>query len=55
VFDIVPTADAVEVNLRDCSAVTFVCVGADTYTVQIALLHDLAIPRDAPRLPAPAV
>ena len=34
VFNVVPTADAVEVNLRDVGAVTFVCVGADTYTVQ---------------------
>ncbi|WP_322501820.1 hypothetical protein TR631_33860 [Streptomyces rochei] len=35
-FNVVPTADGVEVNCRDTSAVTFVCVGADTYTVQEA-------------------
>jgi len=34
VFNIIPTADGVEVNLRDAGAVTFVCVGADTYTLQ---------------------
>jgi hypothetical protein len=33
-FNLVPTADAVEVNLRDAGGVTFVCVGADTYTIQ---------------------
>lgn len=35
-FNIVPTADGVEVSTRDCSAVTFVCVGgnAETFTVQ---------------------
>jgi len=35
-LNVVPTADNVEVNLRDYDAVTFVCVGADTYTVQDA-------------------
>jgi hypothetical protein len=35
-FNIVPTADGVWINLRDASAVTFICVGADTYTVQDA-------------------
>lgn len=35
VFNIIPVADGVEVNLRDAGAVTFVCVGAsDTYTLQ---------------------
>ena len=33
VFNIVPTADAVEVNLVGASAVSFVLVGADTYTL----------------------
>jgi hypothetical protein len=33
-FNVVPTADGVEVNLRNAGAVTFICVGADTYTVQ---------------------
>lgn len=36
VFDIVPTADGVEINLKNADAVTFICVGADTYTVQEA-------------------
>lgn len=36
VFNIIPTADAAWVNLKDAAAVTFVCVGADTYTVQDA-------------------
>lgn len=35
-FNVVPTADNVEVNVQNCSAVTFICVGADTYTVQEA-------------------
>ena len=35
-FNLVPTADGVEVSVRDCSGVTFVGVGADTYTVQEA-------------------
>lgn len=33
VFNIIPTADGAEVNLKDAGAVTFVCVGADTYTL----------------------
>lgn len=33
-FNIIPVAaDSVNVNMRNCGAVTFVCVGADTYTV----------------------
>jgi hypothetical protein len=36
VFNAIPTADAAWVNLRDASAVTFLCIGADTYTVQDA-------------------
>lgn len=35
-FNVVPTADAVEVNMALCTGVTFVCVGADTYTVKQA-------------------
>jgi hypothetical protein len=35
-FNVVPTADAVEVAVKDASAVTFICVGADTYTVKEA-------------------
>lgn len=34
VLNIIPTADGVEINLRDGGAVTFVGVGADTYTLQ---------------------
>lgn len=33
-FNVVPTADAIEVNLKHASGVTFLCVGADTYTIQ---------------------
>ena len=34
VFNLIPTADGVFVNLKDAAGVTFVGVGADTYTVQ---------------------
>jgi hypothetical protein len=36
VFNVIPVADGVEVNLRDAGAVTFVCtlVDGDTFTVQ---------------------
>lgn len=33
-FNLIPTADAKFVNLRDAAGVTFIGVGADTYTVQ---------------------
>lgn len=33
-LNVIPTADAVEVTLRDSTGVTFVCTGADTYTVE---------------------
>lgn len=33
-YNIIPTADAVWVNLRDVKEVSFVGVGADTFTVQ---------------------
>lgn len=36
VFDIVATADGVEINLKNADSVTFICVGADTYTIQEA-------------------
>lgn len=36
IFNIIPIADAVTVHLRDYDAVTFICVNADTYTVQDA-------------------
>lgn len=35
-FNVVPTADAVEISLKDASGVTFFCVGADTYTIREA-------------------
>jgi hypothetical protein len=33
-FNLIPTGDGKFVNLRDAAAVTFIGVGADTYTVQ---------------------
>lgn len=36
VLNIIPTADGVEVNMKDAGAVTFIGVGADTYTLQEA-------------------
>jgi len=33
-FNLVPTADAVEINLANCAGVTFICVGADNYTLE---------------------
>lgn len=41
-FNIIPTADAVEVNMRDCSAVTFLCVGANAETFTLAEATDAA-------------
>lgn len=35
-FNVVPTADGVFIDMSLCSGVTFFCVGADTYTVQEA-------------------
>src|SRR5690606_27295804 len=35
-FNLAPTATGKWVNLRNATAVTFVCVGADTYTLQEA-------------------
>lgn len=35
-LNVVPTADGVYVNAGDCSNVTFVCNGADTYTIREA-------------------
>lgn len=34
-FNLIPTAEDVAVNMRDCSAVTFVCVGANAETFTI--------------------
>lgn len=42
VMNLVPTAEAVEVNMRGCSAVTFLCVGADTETFTLAQATDAA-------------
>jgi len=36
IFNVVPTADAVEIDLRNAAGVTFICVGADTYTIREA-------------------
>lgn len=36
VFNIVPTAAGVEVDMSQCQAVTFVCVGDEAYTVREA-------------------
>lgn len=33
-FNVVPTADGVEIDLAGASGVTFICVGADTYTIE---------------------
>jgi hypothetical protein len=33
-FNLVPTGDGIEIDVKNVGAVTFVCVGADTYTVQ---------------------
>lgn len=35
-FNVIPTADAAWVNLQDYEGVTFICIGADTYTIQEA-------------------
>jgi hypothetical protein len=41
-FNVVPVADGVEVNMRDASAVTFVCVGANAETFTLAEATDAA-------------
>lgn len=35
-FNVVPIADAKPFSVKDCSAVTFVCTGADTYTITVS-------------------
>lgn len=35
-FNVVPTADGAAVSLRHATGVSFLCVGADTYTVTVA-------------------
>lgn len=32
-LNVAPTANAVWISMKDCSAVTFLCTGADTYTL----------------------
>jgi hypothetical protein len=34
VFQVIPTADTIDIDLRDADAVTFVCVGNEAYTLQ---------------------
>lgn len=41
-LNVVPVADGVEVNLRDATGVTFVCVGANAETFTIAEATDAA-------------
>lgn len=36
VFNVVPIAAGVALSLRDCSGVTFVCTGNDTFTLTLA-------------------
>ncbi len=33
-FNVIPVGEDVAVKMKDCSAITFVCVGADTYTLR---------------------
>lgn len=35
-FDVVPIASGVYISMKNCSGVTFVCTGADTFTVREA-------------------
>jgi hypothetical protein len=35
-FNVIPTADTVRINLEDAAAVTFVCTGDEAYTLQEA-------------------
>ncbi|HET6286345.1 MAG TPA: hypothetical protein VFG15_06305 [Amycolatopsis sp.] len=35
-FNVAPIAAGVGINLKDCSAVTFICTGADTFTITCA-------------------
>jgi hypothetical protein len=36
VFDVVPIASGVAISLKNCSGITFVCTGADTFTLTVA-------------------
>lgn len=35
-FNVVPIAAGVGISLRDCSSITFICTGNDTFTVTVA-------------------
>lgn len=35
-FDVVPIASGVYISMKNCSGITFVCTGADTFTVREA-------------------
>ena len=39
-FNVVPLADGVEIDVRNVSAVTFVCTGNDTFTVEESTADD---------------
>jgi hypothetical protein len=36
VFNVVPVAAGQGISMKDCSAVTFICSGADTFTLTVA-------------------
>lgn len=36
VFNVVPIAEAQGISMKDCSAITFICTGADTFTLTVA-------------------
>lgn len=42
VFDVIPIASGVVFSLKNASAVTFVCTGADTFTVTVGTVHSSA-------------
>lgn len=48
-FNVVPTGEDVAVNMRDCSAVTFICVGAnaETFTIVESIAGSSAANLDA--------
>lgn len=36
ILDVVPIASGVAISMRDCSAITFVCTGQDTFTLTVS-------------------
>ncbi|HTY35430.1 hypothetical protein [Mycobacterium sp.] len=36
VFNVVPIAAGVAISMKECSAITFVCTAADTFTITVA-------------------